>query len=174
MKTIATIITALVLSTSSHTFAESVDNFVSDVNARWASKKYSELKQTINHRLASYPGDTAALFLIMNYYLTIEYDLTRAQQYVSTCSNSIANINWTADPILKTYCQAMLWETMNPDEAIKHGVIFGMTSNQLEILHANFPTNHPLSEFIIRIGKTQYTEESEHAPPAGRGEAPRP
>ena len=43
-----------------------------------------------------------------------------------------------------------------PAEALAAGYILNLTSNQLQQLHLEFPTNYPPTLFVPRLAKVQY------------------
>lgn len=138
-------------------YADDFDLFIEDINNEWALKNYTNILQHVDSRLTSHTNDLSALILKMNYFLMVEYDLSKAQDYVTVFTNTVTDTDWSSDVTAKIICDALISEVVNPLGAQNHGVIYGLSSNQLNEVHATSPTNHPLSEFLRRIGAVQYS-----------------
>lgn len=151
----AILVLCCILSASASDF----EDFVSDVDAEWAVQNYTNMLQVINQRLSTHTNDLAALLLAMNYYLAIDYNLTSAQNFVPVFTNAVASIDWSPDPEAELFCNVMILDVIDPQEAESIGIIFGLSSNELAELHAEYPTNNPLSEIILRIGTVQWSDE---------------
>lgn len=136
--------------------ADDLDEFVSDVDAKWVARDYTGIEQAVETRLTSHTNDLPALLLKMQYYLTVTLDVQLAQSHVPLFTNTVASIDWSSDREGEFLCQAMAEEVIDPSEAQRVGVVLGLTSNQLDQLHSECPTNHPLSPFLLRIGRIQY------------------
>lgn len=139
-------------------YAGKIEDFVANLNSEWAAKNYTNMYQVINNRLIFHTNDLSALLLKMNYHLMVEYDLSMAQGEVSLFTNTLSVLDWSSDPFAEAICAAIVNDVVNPAEAQAYGIVYGLSSNQFESVHARFPTNHPLASLIMRIAAVQYSQ----------------
>lgn len=137
--------------------ADNIDDFVSSVNTNWVAQNYTGMEQVVEARLDAYTNDLSAMLVLMHLHGTIESNLVLAQSYVPPFTNAAALVNWSLDREAEVLCHVVALEVLDPSAAQSGGCgVFGLNSNQLEQLHAEFPTNHPLAPFLLRIGRAQY------------------
>ena len=156
---VATIVGVLVLlsamgSTTSH--AGEVQVFVDSLNTNWCTTNNPGFRETFNARLGAHSNDLAALVVKADFYTSIELNLSTAQALVPVMRSTVSNLNWSSDKEAEAVCREMIRSLESPSEAESAGYILGLSSNQVEQLHAEHPSAHPLSDFLLRLGTVQY------------------
>ena len=68
----------------------------------------------------------------------------------------MSGLNWSGDKEAEAVCKEMIRSLESPAEAESAGYLLGLSSNQVEQLHAEHPSAHPLSDFLLRLGTVQY------------------
>jgi len=130
--------------------------FVDSLNTNWCTTNNVGFKETFNTRLGVHSNDLAALVVKADFYTSIELNLSTAQALVAVMKSTTSNLDWSIDKEAEAVCKEMIRSLEYPSEAQSAGYILGLSSNQIEELHSEFPSAHPLSDFLLRLGTIQY------------------
>ena len=131
-------------------------DFLGNLSSNWTARNYSGVKQTINTRLASKTNDLPALIAKADYYTTVELDMTVVSNVVAAIKVVTNGLNWTVDEEAAVILDEMIISAENRTLCEQAGYIYGLSSNELEQAHQEFPTNHPAAIFLPRYAIVQY------------------
>ncbi len=136
--------------------AGEIQDFITALNTNWIARNYTGIAETIEDRLAQRTNDLSALVVKADYYTSIELDTTRVQNVVGQIQQFYGSLNWTNDEEAKVLLEEMLYSATHRAEQEAHGYIFGFTSNQIEQLRNEMPTNYPPTVLVPRWATVQY------------------
>lgn len=139
-----------------HVHATDVECFIANLNSNWIDKNYSGIRETITNRLANVPNDLPALIAKADYYSVMELDMSEASNAVSAIKVLTNSLNWESNRWDAILLNAMNGSIENPEQSIQDGYIFGFSTNQLEQLHQESPTNYPVTLILPSYSIIQY------------------
>lgn len=137
-------------------FAGEFQDFITCLNTNWVARSYSGIVQTINARLAVKTNDLPALVAKADYYTSIDLNMTTVSNLVPQIEILRTNLNWSADEEAGIILDEMIDSMKNKEKNESAGYVYGVSSNQLNALHQEFPTNHPGVTFFERFAVIQY------------------
>ena len=150
------VVTVFIVATTFRVFAGDFQDFLTNLNTNWIARNYTGIRQAIDDRLAVKTNDLPALIAKADYYTTIELDMSVVSSVVATIKVVTNGLDWSVDEEAGIILDEMNYSAENRSETEQSGYIFGLSSNEIEQLRQEFPTNHPATVFLPRYAIVQY------------------
>lgn len=149
---------ALILSTACLSLAMAGDfqDFLDSYNSSWVSSNYVGMKTVVTNRLALYTNDLPALIAMADYYTCIDLDMAAASNTLPQLISLRQSLNWSNDLDARYVLDEIISAIQSPSDHERVGYIYGMSSNELQQMHNEFPTNHPATLILPRFAVVQY------------------
>ena len=136
--------------------SDDVESFINELNKKWSSKNYEEMIDVIEKRLSKNPDDLVALLAKLDYYININYNQKEIDKIIPKLKEIGNNINWkSVDPALELSFFATIEYVENPSKAKADGYIVGITKEELEELHKEYPNKYYLSDLLLKFSKVK-------------------